>query len=89
MSVKPPERHGECEAGRMTAQGQRCDDGSDHTLVVVHENDGRWTFHGLGAPGVRNFQGGRHRDSAGHHLGGQVSEPCCGRCAQQTSATMR
>ncbi len=37
MSVKPPERHGEREAGRMAVQGQRCDDGSDHTLVVVHE----------------------------------------------------
>ncbi len=37
----------------MAVQGQRCDDGSDHTLLVVHENDGRWTIHGLGAPGVR------------------------------------
>ncbi|MGH3695093.1 MAG: hypothetical protein ACRDRX_14085 [Pseudonocardiaceae bacterium] len=53
MSVDPPERHGECEAGRMAVQGRRTDDGSGNTLVVVHENDGAWTFHGLGAPGVK------------------------------------
>lgn len=53
MSIKPPERHGEREAGRMAIPGRRTDDGSDSTLVVVHENDGSWTFHGLGAPGVR------------------------------------
>jgi hypothetical protein len=53
MSIKPPERHGACEAGRMAAQGRRTDDGTDSTLVVVHENDGSWTLHGLGAPGVR------------------------------------
>ncbi|MGH3755518.1 MAG: hypothetical protein ACRDRP_23050 [Pseudonocardiaceae bacterium] len=53
MSVKPPERHGEREAGRMAVVGRCTDDGSDNTLLVVHENNGQWTFHGLGAHGVR------------------------------------
>ena len=56
MSIEPPRRHGECERGRMAAQGRRSDDGSVSTLVVVHENDGSWSFHGLGAPGVRVSQ---------------------------------
>lgn len=53
MNIQLPERHGAHEAGRMAVQGRRTDDDSDSTLVVVHENDGSWTFHGLGAPGVR------------------------------------
>jgi hypothetical protein len=33
--------------GRRTDSGERC------TLLVIHELDGGWTFHGLGAPGVK------------------------------------
>ncbi len=32
--------------------GRSTDDGSHTTLLVVHETDGSWTIHGLGAPGV-------------------------------------
>ncbi len=53
MSIEPSSRHGERERGRMAAQGRRSDDGSMSTLLVVHENDGSWSFHGLGAPGVK------------------------------------
>ncbi len=52
MTVDPPERRGSREAGRMAVQGRRTDDDTDNTLIVVHENDGSWTFHGLGAHGV-------------------------------------
>ena len=38
-------------AGRR--RGRRTDDGSRRTLLVIHELDGAWTFHGLGAPRVR------------------------------------
>ena len=41
------------ERGRLQAQGKRTDDGSMCTLLVVNEADGSWTFHGLGAPGVK------------------------------------
>ena len=44
------------ERGRMAMQGRSTDDGSKTTLLVVHELDGSWTFHGLGAPGVRLSQ---------------------------------
>lgn len=40
------------ERGRLTARGRRTDDGSMCTLLVIHELDGSWAFHGLGAPGV-------------------------------------
>ncbi len=53
MSIEPPRTHGSRERGRVTAQGCCTDDGSDHTLLVVHEVDGSWSIHGLGAPGVR------------------------------------
>ncbi len=53
MSIEPPRRHGERERGRMAAQGRCSDDGSMSTLLVVHENDGSWSFHGLGAHGVK------------------------------------
>jgi hypothetical protein len=33
-----------CERGRLQVEGQRTDDNSDHTLLVIR---------GLGAPGVR------------------------------------
>jgi hypothetical protein len=36
----------------MVAPGRRSDDDSMCTLVV-YENDGSWSFHGLGAPGVK------------------------------------
>ncbi len=38
--------------GGLTTRGRSTDDGSWTTLLVVHEDDGSWTFHGLGAPGV-------------------------------------
>ncbi len=41
------------ERSRMTTQGRRTDDNTDHTLLVIHEGGGSWTIHGLGAPGVR------------------------------------
>lgn len=40
------------ERGRLTTRGRSTDDGSWTTLLVVHETDGSWTIHGLGAPGV-------------------------------------
>ncbi|MGH4002462.1 MAG: hypothetical protein ACRDTJ_33930 [Pseudonocardiaceae bacterium] len=46
------ERRSERERGRLRASGTSTDNGSRATLLVVHENDGAWTFHGLGAPGV-------------------------------------
>jgi phage terminase large subunit-like protein len=30
----------------------RTDNGSRTTLLLVHESNGSWTLHGLGAPGV-------------------------------------
>ncbi|MGH4009550.1 MAG: hypothetical protein ACRDTH_15600 [Pseudonocardiaceae bacterium] len=39
------------ERGRLTGVGRSTDDGSRTTLLVIHEIDGSWTFHGLGAPG--------------------------------------
>jgi hypothetical protein len=41
------------ELGRLTAQGRRTDDDSRCTLLVINEADGSWSFHGLGAPGVK------------------------------------
>jgi hypothetical protein len=40
------------ERARLVAQGQRSDDGSNTTLVIIHEENGSWSIHGLGAPGV-------------------------------------
>ncbi len=37
----------------MVAQGRNTDDNRVSTLLVVYENDGSWTFHGLGVPGVK------------------------------------
>lgn len=56
MSIEPPRRRGERERGRMVAPGHRSDDGSRCSLLVVHENDGSWSFHGLGVPGVKISQ---------------------------------
>ena len=52
----PETPHQQRERGRVTARGKCTDDGSMSTLLVVHEFDGAWTFHGLGAPGVRLSQ---------------------------------
>jgi hypothetical protein len=45
--------HSQRERGRLHAQGRRTDDNSACTLLVIHEADGSWAIHGLGAPGVR------------------------------------
>lgn len=41
------------ERGRLQAPGQRTDDNTPHTLLIINEADGSWVIHGLGAPGVR------------------------------------
>jgi hypothetical protein len=48
----PETQHQRGERGRVAVQGRCTADGSRTTLLVVHELDGSWTFHGLGAPGV-------------------------------------
>ena len=48
----PETQHQQRERGRIQAQGRRTDDGSRCTLLAIHEIDGAWSFHGLGAPGV-------------------------------------
>jgi hypothetical protein len=35
------------------AQDHRTGDNSDCTLIVIHELNGFWAIHGLGAPGMR------------------------------------
>ncbi len=49
----PETLHSQRERGRLTAQGRRNDDNSEHTLLIINEADGSWAIHGLGAPGVR------------------------------------
>jgi len=49
----PNKLYSERERGRLQAQGHRTDDDSMCTLLVIHEIDGAWAIHGLGAPGVR------------------------------------
>ena len=49
----PETLHSQRERGRITAPGHRTDDDSMCTLLVIHEADGSWAIHGLGAPGVR------------------------------------
>ena len=49
----PETLHFQRERGRLQAEGHRTDDDSMATLLVIHETDGRWAIHGLGAPGVR------------------------------------
>ncbi len=53
MCIGPFRTNGDRERGRMAAYGRRSDDGSMCTPLVVQESDGSWSFHGLGAPGVR------------------------------------
>lgn len=51
----PEVRHQQRERNRVAVQGRSTDDGSSSsrtTLLVIHEVDGSWTIHGLGAPGV-------------------------------------
>lgn len=55
IDVPETQRH-QRERSRVTARGKCIDDGSMTTLLVVNEFDGAWTFHGLGAPGVRLSQ---------------------------------
>ncbi|MGH3997531.1 MAG: hypothetical protein ACRDTJ_08725 [Pseudonocardiaceae bacterium] len=45
------------ERGRLRALGKSTDHGGRATLLLVHEHDRCWTFHGLGAPGVRLSEG--------------------------------
>ena len=49
----PETLHSQSERGRLHAQGRRTDDNSCCTLLVIHEADGSWAIHGLGARGVR------------------------------------
>lgn len=49
----PETQHQRPERGRLTAHGRRTDDRSRTTLLLIHELDGTWSFHGLGAPGVQ------------------------------------
>jgi hypothetical protein len=44
------------ERVRLVAQGRRSDDRSSTTLVIIHEENGSWSIHGLGAPGVNLSQ---------------------------------
>jgi hypothetical protein len=48
-----PKLHSHRERGRLHAQGHRTDDNTGCTLLVIHQADGSWAIHGLGAPGVR------------------------------------
>jgi hypothetical protein len=52
----PEMEHQQRERGRLTTRGRTTDDGSWTTLLLVHELDGAWTIHGLGAPGVKLSQ---------------------------------
>jgi hypothetical protein len=49
---QPEALHFQRERGRLQASGHRTDDDSICTLLAIHETDGRWAIHGLGAPGV-------------------------------------
>lgn len=53
MTDVPDIEHGQGERGRLRVIGKSTDDGSRTTLLLVHEGDDSWTFHGLGAPGVK------------------------------------
>jgi hypothetical protein len=47
----PETLHSHRERGRLPAQGSRTDDNTGCTLLVIHQADGSWTIHGLGARG--------------------------------------
>ena len=40
------------ERARIVAQGRSSNDGSTATLVIIHEENGSWSIHGLGVAGV-------------------------------------
>ncbi|MGH3815077.1 MAG: hypothetical protein ACRDUV_21970 [Pseudonocardiaceae bacterium] len=42
-------QHRNDERGRLISIGCRTDTGERCTLLVIHEADGSWSFHGLGA----------------------------------------
>jgi hypothetical protein len=48
----PDIEHQQRERGRLQAFGRRIDSGERCTLLVIHELDGSWRIHGLGAPGI-------------------------------------
>jgi hypothetical protein len=52
----PDIQHQRTERGRVIAIGRRTDSGERCSLLVIHELNGAWTFHGLGAPGVKVSQ---------------------------------
>jgi hypothetical protein len=37
----------------LVVSGRRTDDGSQCTVIVIHEDSGTWAIHGLGNQGVR------------------------------------
>lgn len=41
------------ERARLVVTGRRTEDGSQCTVIVIHEEDGTWAIHGLGNQGVR------------------------------------
>ena len=41
------------ERARIVVQGRCSEDGSTATLVIIHEENGTWSIHGLGVAGVR------------------------------------
>ncbi|MGH3838952.1 MAG: hypothetical protein ACRDSF_25140 [Pseudonocardiaceae bacterium] len=47
--VDVPETTHKPERGRLSVIGHCTDHGEHTTLLLVHEIDGAWTFHGLGA----------------------------------------
>ena len=40
------------ERARIVVQGRCSDDGSTATMVIIHEENGSWSIHGLGVAGV-------------------------------------
>ena len=80
----PETQHQQRERGRLTAHGRRTDDGSRCTLLVIHELDSSWSFHGLGAPGVKLSQADMVT------LAEQILERCrcCGICSLSVTVTL-
>ncbi len=56
IDVPQTPKHQQRERGRVYAQGHRTDYGTASPLLIVHEADGSWSFHGLGAPAVKLSQ---------------------------------